>query len=151
MEFIPQSVNDTTGSFHIDQVGFGIIAAVDPFRCNDPEGLRNLLCASPTMLAALHLAESFMSGFEGDEMQEGIDGKLDTLRAAIAKATGSTAPAPVVTVAECMTVVRAIVARRDGVFDDPALMAMGPLGNCTDDIYAWCDTLIAKAEGRANA
>lgn len=39
-------------------------------------------------LAALQLAESFMAGFEGDEMQDGIDSKLATIRAAIAQAGG---------------------------------------------------------------
>lgn len=39
--------------------------------------------------AALVLAESFMAGFEGDEMQDGIDEKLATIRAAIAKAEAS--------------------------------------------------------------
>jgi hypothetical protein len=32
--------------------------------------------------AALEVADSFMSGFEGDDMQEGIDGMLSTIRAA---------------------------------------------------------------------
>ncbi|MBB5040836.1 hypothetical protein [Shinella fusca] len=37
------------------------------------------------VLSALKVAEEFMSGFEGDEMQDGIDGKLAIIRAAIAK------------------------------------------------------------------
>lgn len=40
------------------------------------------------MLPALIVAESFMSGFEGDETQEGIAGNLATIRAAIAAAEG---------------------------------------------------------------
>jgi hypothetical protein len=44
--------------------------------------------AGPDLLAALRLAEGFMSGFEGDETQEGIDALLGTIRAAIASATG---------------------------------------------------------------
>lgn len=38
------------------------------------------------LLAALLAAESFMAGFEGDELQEGIDEKLDAIRAALAAA-----------------------------------------------------------------
>jgi len=34
------------------------------------------------MQAALNTAESFMAGFEGDDMQEGIDGMLAQVRAA---------------------------------------------------------------------
>lgn len=37
------------------------------------------------VLSALKAAEEFMSGFEGDEMQEGIYAKLSLVRAAIAK------------------------------------------------------------------
>jgi len=37
----------------------------------------------PVMLAALKKAEEFMRGFEDDEMQEGINARLATLRAAI--------------------------------------------------------------------
>jgi hypothetical protein len=44
--------------------------------------------AGPDLLAALRLAEGFVSGFEGDETQEGIDALLGALRAAIASATG---------------------------------------------------------------
>lgn len=45
--------------------------------------------AAPDMLAALKKAESFISGFEGDELQEGISDLLAGIRAAIAKAEGS--------------------------------------------------------------
>lgn len=37
------------------------------------------------VLSALKAAEEFMSGFDGDEMQDGIDAKLALIRAAIAK------------------------------------------------------------------
>ena len=37
------------------------------------------------LLAAAKIGEGFMSGFEGDELQEGIDENLATIRAAIAK------------------------------------------------------------------
>ncbi len=43
---------------------------------------------APDLLAALINAESFISGFEGDELQEGIDEMLTAIRAAIAKAQG---------------------------------------------------------------
>ncbi len=49
---------------------------------------RRLQLAAPNLLAALRLAEGFVSGFEGDETQEGIDALLGALRAAIASATG---------------------------------------------------------------
>ena len=49
---------------------------------------RRLQLAGPGLLAALRLAERFLSGFEGDETQEGIDALLGTIRAAIASATG---------------------------------------------------------------
>ena len=48
-----------------------------------------LIAGAPDMLAALIEAESFMAGFEGDELQDGIYEKLAKIRAAIAKATGS--------------------------------------------------------------
>ncbi len=44
--------------------------------------------AASDMLAALKKAESFISGFEGDELQEGIADLLAGIRAAIAKAEG---------------------------------------------------------------
>lgn len=47
-----------------------------------------LIAASPDLLAELEKAEAFMSGFEGDPLQEGIDEKLANIRAAIAKAKG---------------------------------------------------------------
>jgi hypothetical protein len=47
-----------------------------------------VIAATPNALAALKIAEDFMSGFEGDELQDGIDDKLATIRAAIAKAEG---------------------------------------------------------------
>lgn len=42
--------------------------------------------AAPDMLAALKKAESFISGFEDDDLQEGIADLLAGIRAAIAKA-----------------------------------------------------------------
>lgn len=48
----------------------------------------HLIAAADEMLDALRIAEDFMSGFEGDELQDGIDVKLATIRSALAKATG---------------------------------------------------------------
>jgi hypothetical protein len=45
-----------------------------------------LIAAAPCLLHALKLAEDFMAGFEGDELQEGIGDRLAAIRAAIAKA-----------------------------------------------------------------
>lgn len=48
-----------------------------------------LFAASPDLLAELRKAESFIAGFEGDELQEGIAELLAGIRAAIAKAEGA--------------------------------------------------------------
>lgn len=48
-----------------------------------------LIAAAPELLAALELAESFMAGFEDDEVQEGINERLAAIRAVIAKARGA--------------------------------------------------------------
>ncbi len=50
-----------------------------------------LIAAAPDLLTELEKAEDFMSGFEGDELQDDIDEKLVTIRAAIAKAKGGAA------------------------------------------------------------
>jgi len=76
----------TQGPWHHDgrrwirnAVGTGVLrvqigANPDDARC---------AAAAPALLAALKLAESFMASFEGDEVQEGIDERLATIRAAI--------------------------------------------------------------------
>jgi hypothetical protein len=91
MRFIPQNVSDHTGAFDVELVGFGRIAHVDPWGVDDTTAFRNLICSAPDMLAALELAELFMSGFEGDEMQDDMPAHLATIRAAIAKARGERA------------------------------------------------------------
>lgn len=48
-----------------------------------------LIAAAPCLLDALNEAESFISGFEDDELQEGVDEMLRRIRDAISKATGS--------------------------------------------------------------
>lgn len=45
--------------------------------------INEVLVAGPDPIAALVLAESFIAGFEGDELQEGIDDLLATVRGAI--------------------------------------------------------------------
>jgi hypothetical protein len=45
--------------------------------------------AAPKLLAALHDAETFISGFEDDECQEGINERLAGIRAALAGASAS--------------------------------------------------------------
>ncbi|NOG70449.1 hypothetical protein [Roseicella sp. DB1501] len=47
-----------------------------------------LISAAPDLYAAAEKAECFISGFEGDELQEGIAEMLADLRGAIAKAKG---------------------------------------------------------------
>lgn len=51
--------------------------------------LSRQMAAAPQMHAALVAAESFLSGFEGDEVQEGIDALLASIRASISKAGGA--------------------------------------------------------------
>lgn len=50
------------------------------------EANARLIAAAPDLLDALRTAESFMAGFEGDELQDGIDERLAAIRAVIAKA-----------------------------------------------------------------
>jgi hypothetical protein len=47
-----------------------------------------LFAAAPELLRELKIAERFMRGFEGDEVQKGVDARLAGMRAAIAKAEG---------------------------------------------------------------
>lgn len=47
-----------------------------------------LIAEAPRLLMALELAESFMAGFEDDEVQEGINSQLATIRATIREAKG---------------------------------------------------------------
>ncbi|HQS59979.1 MAG: hypothetical protein B7Y56_03480 [Gallionellales bacterium 35-53-114] len=47
-----------------------------------------LIATAPELLNALTTAEDFMSGFEGDAAQEGMDKKLAQIRTVIAKARG---------------------------------------------------------------
>jgi len=54
----------------------------------DGEANARLAASAPELLEALRDAESFMSGFEGDELQEPyISKSLATIRAVITKAT----------------------------------------------------------------
>jgi hypothetical protein len=53
---------------------------------NETEANARLIAAAPELLAACVRAESFMSGFEGDSEQLGIDGDLQVIRTAITKA-----------------------------------------------------------------
>lgn len=56
--------------------------------CFPADANARIIAAAPDMLAALVAAERFMGGFEGDEMQEGIDDRLALVRAAISLAKG---------------------------------------------------------------
>jgi hypothetical protein len=50
------------------------------------EGDAKRFAAAPTVLEALREAESFIAGFEGEELQEGIDRFLLRIRGALALA-----------------------------------------------------------------
>lgn len=50
-----------------------------------------IVTAAPDLLAALEVAEGFISGFEDDDLQEGIESMLATIRAAIEMAKGGAA------------------------------------------------------------
>lgn len=58
----------------------------------DMESLTDLRVKVQAMFDALVEAESFIAGFEDDEMQEGVDHMLGEIRAAIANAKGGGAP-----------------------------------------------------------
>ncbi|PZU59854.1 MAG: hypothetical protein DI547_05090 [Sphingobium sp.] len=61
---------------------------------DDSEADKLLMVASPVMLAMLRDAETFISGFEYDNSQQGIDGPeglLARIRDVIASATGKEA------------------------------------------------------------
>ncbi|MEW6163615.1 MAG: hypothetical protein AB1642_00990 [Pseudomonadota bacterium] len=83
---------DVSKSFYVfacgslaEQAGVGN----GPFICNaSTQENARLIAAAPELLSALRIAEDFMSGFEDDEVQEGMVTKLAGIRAAITKATG---------------------------------------------------------------
>lgn len=50
--------------------------------------------------------------------------------------------------AELLAALKAVKARINGVWDEPALVAYGPLGNTTDDVLAIVTAAITKAERR---
>jgi len=76
---------------HVGKTALGAISAYKLPKGRDAEAEANarLIAAAPELLAALEIAEGFISGFEGDELQEGVDWMLSTIRAAIAKAEGA--------------------------------------------------------------
>ena len=80
-------------SRNVSQLVYGedkyLICNVGAFKRSDEENLANvrLIAAAPKLLGALTSAGSFISGFEGDDLQEGIDELLAVIRAAIAEAT----------------------------------------------------------------
>lgn len=92
----------------------------------------------PHALHALKVAEEFISGFEGDELQEAIDDKLATIRAAIAgTAHDAVRDATVDLLAQLkFAVARVKLANTEG---DPILSAWLP----------GAEHAIAKSEGRA--
>jgi len=73
--------------FHEDQSGADLILPA-PYKLSIrfPNDYQREAARDP--IEALRKAESFISGFEGDERQEGIDEMLSDIRAAIAQAEG---------------------------------------------------------------
>lgn len=73
-----------------DEAG-GLMFIVNPDDIFNHDGNRFEIDIEPedgSVLTALRSAESFISGFEGDELQEGVREKLTMIRAAIIKAEG---------------------------------------------------------------
>lgn len=70
-------------------------------------------------IAALKIAEAFMAGFEGDDMQEGIADKLATVRAAIRSAAPP--PGAVTVLRNALGAIDSLqtqVGQMSGMFDD---------------------------------
>jgi hypothetical protein len=79
---------------HQDANARRICAAVNACKGIPTEALERGAIAAPRLLEALTRAEGFMSGFEDDELQDGINELLAEIRAAVAAATGNPDPAP---------------------------------------------------------
>ncbi|MDC7675398.1 hypothetical protein [Asticcacaulis machinosus] len=58
---------------------------------NLSEKAARMLCHVPNLIEALQTAETFISGFEDDELQDGINDRLSIIRAAIDEVTGGAA------------------------------------------------------------
>ena len=105
--WIAEKDTATNGSFNIygsfNKEGLGVrlaIVTTGPAELSNPrwgypeylgtQGSANaeLIASSPDLLSAMERAERFVGGFEGDELQEGVDELLSMMRAALAKATG---------------------------------------------------------------
>jgi hypothetical protein len=72
-----------SGEYHV----VSMHPSQDPYTIEVRKANARLIASAPELVEALRLAEDFMAGFEGDEAQDGIDARLATVRAAIAKAT----------------------------------------------------------------
>jgi len=86
----PWSFDDTKGLV-VDGNGSAICAVIGGLNRNKesaPYVNGRILAAALDLREALELAEGFISGFEDDEAQDGMDFLLSTIRAAISKATG---------------------------------------------------------------
>jgi transketolase C-terminal domain/subunit len=98
-------IGHTPGLWTLDGTGrhilspFGVIASLPHVNIYEPQAdvaferrLANgcLLRTAPDLLRLLKQAERFVSGFEGDDLQEGIDDLLTQMRRAITLAEGDT-------------------------------------------------------------
>lgn len=72
----------------ISSLGYGFIGSKPEDVLQENKANHALIAAAPELLEALTMAEEFISGFEGDEAQTGIEIKLAIMRQALAKARG---------------------------------------------------------------
>jgi hypothetical protein len=70
----------------------GQVIHLSAIMTEDDKARLNMMAAAPVGFAALARAESFISGFEGDEMQEGIADLLKEIRGALEAAGERAAP-----------------------------------------------------------
>ena len=79
-----EPVPEIGGSDAVEHYGGHLIA--ESIAPRNAEFIVRACNAHDQMVAALLVADKFMSGFEGDEMQEGIDTKITQIRRALAAA-----------------------------------------------------------------
>jgi len=79
-----EPVPEIGGSDAVDYYGGHLVA--ESIAPRNAEFIVRACNAHAQLVAALLVADDFMSGFEGDDMQEGIDTKITQVRRALAAA-----------------------------------------------------------------